>query len=842
LKLLISILLMSQLIFALESQKINLQLSWFNQFQFAGYYVAKEKGFYEDEGLNVNIEPFDFGIDVAKDVSLGNADFGIGRETLILDYLHKYNNITALYALFQNAPLVLITKQNSNIRSIKDFENKKLMATIDDGNQVSLNAMLKSQHVDLNNITFLNHTHNINDLIEDKTDIISAYLSKSPYILKEKNIPFNIYNPSDYGFDMYSDFLFTNNEFINNSPNVIASFKNASLRGWEYAFSNIEESVNIILKKYNNQNLSKNELLYEAKELKKLAYYQNNSLGNLDNAKLQRIVDLYAVMGHIKNRNIQDIKSFNYETKRLHFTPKELGFLKNKNDFRMCVQTNQYPYSKIENNEFIGIVAKYKSLFEKLLEKKITTISTTDKHIAKKYLQEKKCDFISFFTKDTASIIYTKNYLTLPLVLLTKDENKFLYNFEQLKNKKVLISNSKLNVDFFKRKYPEVDIEAITDNHQVMKKIENDKIYGFLTDIPEAIHLIKEQTMGSIHIGGKFEENVVLSFGFTQENTILVSIFNKLIGNITKNQEDVIVRDFSYLNTKEIVDYDLVFKIIGLSVMFILFLIILVQREIKFKRKIIKLNENLEITIKKEVAISRKKDEYIFKQAKLTSMGEMIANIAHQWRQPLNRINISSQVISSLIIQNSSTDKSILNKNIIAIQNNIFYMSDTINDFSNFFHPDKKINLFNVKDAVSKSLTLIQSKTIDIEFKVNIDNNIYLKNYENELIQVVMVLLDNSIYNFKVVKKQDKKIELYTKESGTQIEINIIDNGGGIPSKIIDRIFEPYFSTKFKDKGVGIGLYMAKMLIEESMKGKISVETRDDYTHFRINLPRIFNE
>jgi len=838
-KLIFFVLLISKLAFAVELKEVNLQQSWFDQFQFAGYYIAKEKGFYEEEGLNVNIRPFDFGVDVSKEVSLGNADFGIGRETLILDYLNKYNNIVSLYALFQNAPLVLLSKQDLNINSIKDFENKKLMATIDDANQVSINAMLKSQHINLGNITYLKHTHNINDLIEDKTDIISAYLSKAPFILNNKNIPFHVYNPSDYGFDMYSDFLFTNNELEDKSPEVIKSFRNASLRGWEYAFSNIEETVDLILKKYNSQKLSKSELIFEAQELKKLAYYQNNSLGNLDNAKLQRIVDLYAVMGYIKNSNTRDIKSFNYKTTRHGFTQGELSFLKNKNNFSMCIQTNQYPYQKLKNNEFSGIISKYKLLFEKLLEKRINIVPVESENIAQKYLQESKCDFATFLKKEDYNIIYTKNYLNLPLVLLTKDDNSFIYDFEQLKNKKILISNSQVNVNFLKAQYPEVIFSSITNEDQVLNKIQNDKVYGLLTDIPSAIHFLKEQTIGSIHIGGKFEENVTLSFGLNQENTVLARILNKLIIGITKNQQDQIVNDFSSLNYKEVVNYDLIFKIVGISTLFIIFLIILIQREKTFKRKIIKLNEGLEVAIKNEVDLNREKDEYIFKQAKLASMGEMIANIAHQWKQPLNRINVSNQVILTLVDDEKPTDISIVRKHINDIENNIFYMSDTINDFSGFFHPNKTMNLFNVNDAISKAHTLIKAKITDIDFSIDIKNHINLKNYENELIQVVMVLLDNSIYKLKNTNKQNKKIDVYTQELDSYIEINVVDNGGGISTEIIDRIFEPYFSTKFKDKGVGIGLYMAKMLIEESMSGKILVETQDEYTHFKITLPRL---
>ena len=508
----------------------------------------------------------------------------------------------------------------------------------------------------------------------------------------------------------------------------------------------------------------------------------------------------------------------------------------------MCIQSNQYPYQKLEDNEFSGIVSKYKLLFEKLLEKRITIVAIENANMASKYIQENKCDFATFLKKEDYNIVYTKTYLTLPLVLLTKDDNQFIYNFEQLKNQTILISNSKVNVNFLKAQYPEVNFLSIPDEEQVLNQIQKDKVYGLITDIPSAVRILKEQTIGSIHIGGKFEENVSLSFGLNQNNILLAHILNKLIIGITPNQHDLIISDFSSLNYKEVVNYDLIFKITGISILFIIFLIVLIQREKVFKRKIIKLNEGLKVTIKNEVALNREKDEYIFKQAKLASMGEMIANIAHQWKQPLNRINVSNQVILELVNEEKPTDVSILKKHIKDIENNIFYMSDTINDFSGFFHPNKEMNLFNVNNALSKAHLLIKAKITDIDFNIDIDSEINLKNYENELIQVVMVLLDNSIFKFKNSNKQDKRIDVYTEELDTYIEINVVDNAGGISFDIIDRIFEPYFSTKFKDKGVGIGLYMAKILIEESMQGKILVETRDESTHFKINLPRLLEK
>jgi len=154
-------------LYANELQKVTLQLSWFDQFQFAGYYIAKEKGFYEAVGLDVEIKPFEFGIDIPLEVSNGTFDFAVGRETLILERT-KNRDIVALYALFQATPLVLLSTKESGIDSINDFKSKRIMTTIDDASEVSLKAMISSHNVRLEELNFLKHSHNIQDLIQKK--------------------------------------------------------------------------------------------------------------------------------------------------------------------------------------------------------------------------------------------------------------------------------------------------------------------------------------------------------------------------------------------------------------------------------------------------------------------------------------------------------------------------------------------------------------------------------------------------------------------------------------------------------------------------------------------------
>ena len=188
------ILLNSSFLNARELKKVTLQLSWFNQFQFAGYYIAKEKGFFKDAGFDVEIKPFEFGLDIPKMVNDGEIDFAIGRETLILEKT-KNKNIVSLYALFQSTPLILLSTKESGIDTVEDFKNKRVMTTIDDASEVSLKAMISSHKVKLDDITFLMHSNNINDLINQHTDIISAYTSKAPFELQKNGIKYNIFDP-----------------------------------------------------------------------------------------------------------------------------------------------------------------------------------------------------------------------------------------------------------------------------------------------------------------------------------------------------------------------------------------------------------------------------------------------------------------------------------------------------------------------------------------------------------------------------------------------------------------------------------------------------------------------
>ncbi len=297
-------------LYANEKTNITLQLNWLNQFQFAGYYIAKEKGFYKDVGLNVTINELTNKNELTDIIKNKKADFAIGRSSLIINKING-DDIVAIAAIFQNSPLILLST-NKDIKNIEDIKNKKIMITPDAEFTASLTAMLNSNGIYMKDLDIQKHSFTIEDLINKKTDLMASYISNEPIKLQEKGIAYTIFHPKDYGFDFYSDILFTSSEFIKNNPTTTKNFYEASIKGWEYALKNKTEAAEIIFAKYNTQNKTLINLIKEAEILEKLAINQNDGkIGCLDKEKLKKISQTFKVLGLTKID--LDMDTFVYE-------------------------------------------------------------------------------------------------------------------------------------------------------------------------------------------------------------------------------------------------------------------------------------------------------------------------------------------------------------------------------------------------------------------------------------------------------------------------------------------------------------------------------------------------
>ena len=255
------------------------------------------------------------------------------------------------------------------------------------------------------------------------------------------------------------------------------------------------------------------------------------------------------------------------------------------------------------------------------------------------------------------------------------------------------------------------------------------------------------------------------------------------------------------------------------------------------------LNESLEIKVQKEIEKNREKEQLLVQKSKFIALGEMISNIAHQWRQPLSEL---SSILMYIKFKQSikALDENTMNQKLQEADKVLDFMSHTIDDFRNFFMPKKEKEEFYLNKVVDVVINIVSStlKNYDIRLEINIDEKIVLKTYLNEYEQVVLNIINNAKDVLIEKKIENPYIKIRAQEEVNHIILTIEDNGGGVLVEPKGKIFEPYFTTKENSNGTGIGLYMSKIIVEKNMKGKLRVKNTKEGAKFAIIIPKNIEE
>lgn len=233
------------------------------------------------------------------------------------------------------------------------------------------------------------------------------------------------------------------------------------------------------------------------------------------------------------------------------------------------------------------------------------------------------------------------------------------------------------------------------------------------------------------------------------------------------------------------------------------------------------LNSSLEKRVAKEVEMGRKKDQIMFQQSRLASLGEMLQNIAHQWRQPLGALTMIIQSFETKHMRGKLTGE-FIEERVQDAQVLANGMSDTLEDFRTFFNPNKSKKEFDLRTSIQKAIDLTRYllDKEDIKLSLIMPDELRIFGFKNELSHIVLNLINNA-KDALGKHSNDKKIQIFVKHTDTQVQISVIDNAGGVDEEILPRIFDPYFTTKHQSVGTGIGLYMSKQIIEQHMDGTI---------------------
>ncbi len=539
-------------IFSLNAEdKIILQLKWLHQFQFAGYYAAKEKGFYKEVGLDVEIKQRNLTKDNIKQVLTNEADYGIADSILLL-YKAKNKPVVLVSPIFQHSPSILISLKKSGIDSPYKLDKKNIIFYENNADGFAILSLLKKLKVKPNLIR-KKQKDDYKKLLEENVDLIPAYLSNEPYYFKEKNIPINIINPSNYGFNLYGDMIFTTQKEAQNNPQRVKKFKEASLKGWKYALENKDEIIKLIINKYNSTK-SYEHLMFEAQAIEKMISKDTIPLGTLDKGRLQYINELYKeyLLDDKDNDNF-NYESFVFEDNDLNiynFSKEELNYLKENPVIKVLNLDYFPPYNFNENNEAKGFIIDYLKGISNFINIKFEFIKTSTWNSFENMIKNKEIDVIPniAITEERQKFLtYSNfNYISYIPAFVTKKGKIISNNLDELDNKIIAVTNNSFLHKILKKDYPNISLLLVSNTKKAIEMVLEEKADLALDNLSTLEYIIKDNWYTNLKtvkiVSSVIPSQVDLHIGYSKENFLLKSIIEKVnnqlsIGEINKLKE-----------------------------------------------------------------------------------------------------------------------------------------------------------------------------------------------------------------------------------------------------------------------------------------------------------------
>ena len=523
-----------------SKEEVSLQLKWKHAFQFAGFYMAKEKGYYASAGLDVHLKEKNSTTVVVDEVLRGDATFGISDSSLVLRRMQN-DKVVALKSIMQRSPLVLLALKSSHIKKVADIQNKTVMMSLESAQNASVVAMLKSQGVDITALHTVPMSFNIDDLIDKKVDLFAAYLTDQPFTLEQRGIGYTTLKPSDFGLEFYGDILFTSEKVLKQNPVMVKKFVQASIAGWLYAYEHIDETIDVIFRKYNTQYFTKEKLLYEAHETLRHSGINEGTFGLIEMSKILSTANTFLLLG-LKG-DIHNLDDFIYDPNKIKFTSKQKRFLQKHKSITVSCQVNYAPLIYAQNGQCKGYAV---DMFEQMVKKMgINVEYRFYKDIGKREEDFKahiidmellSADYgINRFYSD-----FSDPYYFPQAVLVTKRGRKDIVSIDDLSEHTVALQKNSLLTKVAKIRYPFMQVKEYENLELMLKAVSNGDVDATATDINMALYYIKKGGYKDIAIAANIDISRLLNgvmFGIRDDWPLMKQIINKSMHSISERQK-----------------------------------------------------------------------------------------------------------------------------------------------------------------------------------------------------------------------------------------------------------------------------------------------------------------
>ncbi len=491
-------------------ETVTLQLRWSHQFQFAGYYAAREKGFYAEEGLNVIFKERDPKKGHIQSVIDGDAVYGVADAGLLLDRMTG-KPVVLLKQIFQHSPLVFISRKDSGIISPYEMIGKKVMFNTEGNSDAPLLIMLQDTLGGLEKITAIPHSYNDEDFVSGKVDVMSAYITSEPFSFNQRGIPVNIINPQNFGIDFYGDNLFTTEAEIENHPERVEKMIRATLKGWQYALAHPNEIIDFIIEKY-EPTLTPKQLAFEAKMTDLMILSELTPLGSVTPHRYEQIAEIFLKAGLIETA--VSLRGFIYKgpdrivkqprtpAPTIFLKPEEKAWLAEHDKIVVGGETDWPPFDFVDGSgQYKGIANDYLKLISKELGIEVQMVTGPSWDELLSMIRRKEIDVLPAIyhsKKREAYLHYTMPYTRVTEFIFAREDAKDISNMNNLVGMRVAVVKGYTIEGLLRSRYPNIKLVTAPTIKEALKKLITRDADAFIGDIASTSFNIKRFSLTGI--------------------------------------------------------------------------------------------------------------------------------------------------------------------------------------------------------------------------------------------------------------------------------------------------------------------------------------------------------
>jgi PAS domain S-box-containing protein len=624
-------------------EKVSLQLSWQHRFEFAGFYVADELGYFAEQGLAVEIKKYQEELDLTEEVLSGHSTYGINSDTLLFERMQG-KPLVLLANYFKQTPLVILARPG--LKTLTDLQGKKLMISHKSRDSELVRAALqRAGLIPGQNLELVRYTLKASKLIKGKVDAMTAFVSDEPYYLQEKNIPFELIELNSVLPGLGDINLFTSESEAFQHPARTRAFIKAANQGWQYALDHPEETIRLIRKKFAPE-VSREALAYQAEKTAELMLPDTYPIGSLDESRMRSVVaGLLDVAQQYKRARLEGILFEHPEQKwnfnalsgaetGLQLSEEERVWLQQHPLVRVPV-INFPPYIYWDDEprgiavDILRLVAR-KAGFEVVFSEQMTRSAAME--AVRTHETADLIPSVELTPEHEKMYCFTCNHKDFPLVIFTRKEEMEIYGLEALAGKTVAVEQWLQLVDVLKRCYPEINLLPVAGAAEALQAVSNGTATAYIGTLVTAQHHIGSLGLNNLKVAAAADlDDLKLRAAIRKDWPQLASIINKGVLAITPEERNAINRKHFVINVNQTVDYRSLgwwLLLIVLLFAFILFWNRLLQRKVAERTATLKKHqEGLEVLVSERTAELRKFASAVEQSHSTIVITDLAANI-----------------------------------------------------------------------------------------------------------------------------------------------------------------------------------------------------------------------